>query len=614
MVLFMLSRFHFYYVNSEIFGELSREEWVRIIIGGVRFDVVAVFYLNILYILAQNLPFARISWFQKILDILFVVTNSIGILLNCIDASYFPFNLKRITFTGLKELEGFNNGGDLFASFLLRYWTVWAVWLIFTIVLVVIVRKVKSNSRKYSVHSYLDAFIVTLLIVIGGVRGGDWRYSTRPISFNNAGEYIKSAQNAALVYSTPFSIFKSLDEKQLSKLTFFETEESLNAIFNPVQQIQVKEQFRKMNVVVLVLESFTEEASSISNTNPLTNHFTPFIDSLRRNSLFTEFSVANGKKSIEALPAIWGSIPSLEQPFVLTKFASNKVYGLPQILKDEGYHTSFFHGAPNGSMGFTALANLMGIDHYYGKNEFNNNSEFDGIWGIWDEPFLQYFGKKLGELPQPFFSTVFTLSSHDPFKVPQKYEKTLPEGPHPIFKTFSYSDSSLRAFFDKIKTEPWFNNTLFIISADHTGSMPSIPEFSNGLGKFRIPIFFYAPGLNIAKKSEKVFQQLDILPTVLHILQYNKPFVSFGKDLLDENSKDFAINKFENYQYIYKDYLMKLDASYKGVELFEFRKDIRLEHNIIAQNVDLASKIENEFKGFIQQFQNRMIEDRFTVK
>jgi phosphoglycerol transferase MdoB-like AlkP superfamily enzyme len=314
------------------------------------------------------------------------------------------------------------------------------------------------------------------------------------------------------------------------------------------------------------------------------------------------------------LPAVWGSIPSLEQPYVLTKYASNKVYSLPQLLKDEGYHTSFFHGAPNGSMGFTALANIMGIDHYYGKNEFNNNSEFDGIWGIWDEPFLQYFGKKLNELPQPFFSTVFTLSSHDPFKVPAKYEKTLPEGVHPIYKTFAYSDHSLKMFFDKVKNEPWFNNTVFVITADHTGAVSTLPEFSNSLGRFRIPIFFYAPGLAIAQKSDRVFQQLDVLPTVLEILQYDKPFVSFGKNLLDPSSKNFAVNKYETYQYIYGNHLLKLDANYKGIELYEYKTDLKLKFNIIDANKDLADKIEMEFKAFLQQFQNRLIEDRFTVK
>lgn len=610
----MFSRFQFYFANSDIFGELLGSEWMNIIVGGVRFDLVAVLYINILYVFLQISPLSQFTWFQKFLDFLFVLTNSLGLLANCVDASYYPFNLKRLTWGSLKELEGFNNTGDLFASFFVRYWVVWLTAVFFVLALVLIVRKIKSSTKRNSMHVYIDVFIVTALAFIAGVRGGDLRYSTRPLSFNNVGEYIKSPQNAPLVFSTPFSIFKSLKEKPLHKLTFYDTEASLNSVFNPVQQIQTSGEFKKMNVVVLVLESFMEEVSGIGNKNPLTNHFTPFIDSLRKKSFYSEFSIANGKKSIEALPAVWGSIPSLEQPFVLTKYASNKVHSLPQILKEEGYHTSFFHGAPNGSMGFTALANIMGIDHYYGKNEFNNNSEFDGIWGIWDEPFLQYFGKKLGELPQPFFSTVFTLSSHDPFKVPEKYEKVLPDGVHPIYKTFAYSDYSLREFFNKIKNEAWFTNTLFIITADHTGAVSTLPEFSNSLGRFRIPIFFYAPGLDIAKKSDRVFQQLDILPTALQILQYNKPFVSFGKNLIDPDSKNFAVNKYESYQYIYGDHLLKLGADYRGVELFDYKKDQKLKYNIISENKDLAEKIEKEFKAFIQQFQNRMIEDRFTVK
>lgn len=613
LFLFSVSRLFFYFQNREIFGALDPEEWFWLLAGGLRFDVVAVLYINLLYILFTLLPIGRHVTATRILDILFIITNAAGLLLNCIDSAYYAFNLKRITWTSLGELKGFNNATELLSSFLLRYWYVWAIWLLFIGALVWIARSIRSNLQRYSRHTYVDLFLLTFILCLFGFRG-NLRYSTRPLGLNDAGKYVRSPQNVALVFSTPFSIFRTIAETKLEKYTYFSDEKELEAYYNPVQRVEGEGDFSKMNVIILVLESFSEEASSISNADISTNRFMPFTDSLRRKSFYTEYSFANGKKSIEALPAIWGSIPSYTQPYVLSKYSSNKIYGLPHILRDKGYHTSFFHGAPNGSMGFQSFAHLMGIDHYYGKDEFDDNAQFDGIWGIWDQPFLDYFSKTLKTFPQPFFSTVFTVSSHDPFKVPKEAENKYPSGPHPIFKAFAYSDDGLRRFFESIRNEPWFSNTIFVISADHTSPKCDLPEFRNSVGVFRIPVFFYVPGMNLAAKSERVFQQADIMPTVLQIMQYDQPFVSFGKNLLSTKTSDFAVNKYENYQYIYGDFLLKMDAGNKGVGLYRYKTDKLLEKNLLDTDQSTAELLEKNFKAYIQQFQNRMIDDRFTVK
>jgi phosphoglycerol transferase MdoB-like AlkP superfamily enzyme len=594
-----------------LFDSLTVSEWLRVMMGGVRFDLSAIQYLNIFFILGMILPFASNRRVIGVLDGLFVITNSIGLLLNCIDIVYYPFNLKRMSWSTFSELGTLNNANELLSSFVLRYYGIVLVWVLLVISLLWIVKYFKSDLRRYSWHSYVDGSIITILVVLVIFRG-NFRYSSMPLGMRDAGKYVSSPQSVALVFNTPFTVLRTMSEKPLGRYSYFESEKELEEIFNPVQKNEPIKPFDRMNVVILVLESFSEEASGIGNTTGRT--FMPFTDSLRRKSLYSEYSVANGKKSIEALPALWSSIPSFEQPYVSSKYNSNRLYGLPKILKDAGYHTSFFHGAPNGSMGFESFSHLMGIDHYFGKNEYNNNSDYDGIWGIWDEPFLNYYSKKLKEFPQPFFSTVFTLSSHDPFKVPEKYQNALPGGEHPIYKTFAYTDQSLRKFFENIKNEPWFNNTVFVISADHTSPQNSGAEFFNSLGVFRIPLFFYVPGRDISGKSDKVFQQIDVMPTVLGILNYPQPFVSFGKNVLNSSSPDFAVDRYGNYQYLYGDFLLKLDAENKGVQLYEFKKDKILQNNLIDSKPEVAASLERKFKGFIQQFQNRMIEDRFTVK
>src|SRR5690606_23569815 len=177
------------------------------------------------------------------------------------------------------------------------------------------------------------------------------------------------------------------------KENFFQPDEA-ERIYTPVQQLNSEQPFRYDNVVVIILESFGREGVGFFNSqldNGKYKGYTPSLDSLCSVSFVSSRSFANGRKSIDALPAVLAGVPAGEVPFVLTPYASNKMKSLPAILKEKGYATSFFHGAPNGSMGFKAFMNLMGVSDYYGKDEFKNDAEFDGLWGIWDEPFFQFF-------------------------------------------------------------------------------------------------------------------------------------------------------------------------------------------------------------------------------
>src|SRR5690606_33686296 len=120
-----------------------------------------------------------------------------------------------------------------------------------------------------------------------------------------------------------------------------------------------------------------------------------------RKSYTFNRSYSNGRKSIDALPSVITGIPSVGEPFVLSIYSGNRTTSLAQLLGDEGYETAFFHGAPNGSMGFSAYTQLAGIKHYYGKNEYNNDADFDGIWVIWVESFMQFMTHIIDKMPQP---------------------------------------------------------------------------------------------------------------------------------------------------------------------------------------------------------------------
>jgi phosphoglycerol transferase MdoB-like AlkP superfamily enzyme len=229
---------------------------------------------------------------------------------------------------------------------------------------------------------------------------------------------------------------------------------------------------------------------------------------------------------MDAVPAILAGLPSwLPESYILSPYCGNQLNSLPQTLKDIGYQTSFYHGAKEGSMNFKSFTKAIGIDAYIGLESYPNQSHFDGNWGVWDHNMLSYFGRQLAQERSPFFSTLFTLSSHHPYAVPSTFESQLKTGPEALCKTISYTDKALSSFFKQNQNKAWFKNTLFVITADHVGPTRQ-KQFQTLDWRYRIPIGFYHPTVVLPKPNKGVvFQQIDLLPTVLDLLGIQKlPF------------------------------------------------------------------------------------------
>ena len=287
-----------------------------------------------------------------------------------------------------------------------------------------------------------------------------------------------------LIYNTPFTILHTMKGDGLKPLHYFDHQKA-KQYFDPVVEISSLKNQKKDNVIIIILESFSYDYVSCVSKK---KGYTPFLDSLAAYSLLFDNAFANGKKSIEAVPSILASLPNLlEEPYITSQYGSNTIAGLPFVLKGKGYETSFFHGGRNGTMGFDNFCKAAGVQKYFGMNEYIGPEAYDGDWGIRDEEFLQFFAGELSKMKQPFFSSVFTISSHHPYTVPQKYKNRFRGGNLPIYKSIEYADYSLQQFFNRIKHEPWYNHTLFVFTADHAAQ-----EEDNSTKKradlFRIPI------------------------------------------------------------------------------------------------------------------------------
>ncbi|MCP1995731.1 LTA synthase family protein [Flavobacterium sp. HSC-61S13] len=598
---YQLCRIAFYIYNYSFF--VDSLDW-KVWLGGMRFDLSVIGYVNLLFALLHLVPgsFQTNKFYQKFLLYSFYCVNTFVISLNFIDFEYFKFIGRRSSY-GMITASGMENEiWGLLQSFVVDYWQIPVLMLVFAILIGFSLKAINYrsvNSRFTWGALGICLLSVAVLFVCG--RGG---FQKKPLRIVDASTYSQIG-TTALVLNTPFTVLKTIGKKEtLEDVHFFSDEES-NAIFNPIQEFH-HETPNKKNVVLLILESYGREN--------IQRGLTPFLDSLIQKSYFFENGFANGKLSIDAVPSTISSIPSLmNNSYISSSYSVNKVYALPEILKDHGYQTAFFHGAFNGSQNFDQYADVAGFDQYYGKDEYKGPESFDGKWGVFDEDFLQFFAKELQQFKAPFFATLFTISSHAPFTIPEKYKNKFPKGTTPIHESVAYTDYALKQFFKTASTMPWYKETIFIITSDHTSSFGEEPQYKNNIGKFKIPILFFAPGdPELVGVVEKNFQQIDILPSLMDYLQLNTKIISYGKSY--RSNKDFVVNYLDNvYNYEKGDYYLAFDGK-KSLGLFNWKTDPLLKTNLMESHPEQLKEMETFIKAYIQSFNKRVRENKLTVE
>ncbi|MFD0963014.1 LTA synthase family protein [Pseudofulvibacter geojedonensis] len=584
-------------------------------IGGLRFDLSAIFYTNALIIVLHTVPgnFKYNRNYQKGLEILFFVVNLLFLSTNFIDFIYYNFTGKRSTY-GLITASGMEQEiGGLLPSFIKSYWYVFLFFILFGFLFWKFIPKHTfnkpnnfSSSKNYIFQLLIFLCSVGSCILIG--RGG---FQKKPLKRVDAIKYT-SPNNTPIVLNTPFCILKTIGKKKELKEHSFFKPTKLNKLYSPVKHYKNNKGLQKKNIVLIIVESYGDENVSFSNKK---TGNTPFLDSLITQSLYFKNGFANGRVSIDAVPSTISGIPSIiGEPYIASTYAFNNVNTLPKILKQEGYNTSFFHGAFNGSQNFDQYSSIAGFDKYYGKDQYpdNNPEHDDGKWGIFDEEFLQFFGKELNTFKEPFFSSVFTISSHVPFIMPKKHLNNFKKGNTRFYQTVGYTDYSLKKFFNYAKTQKWYKNTLFVITADHCSSV-NHGKYKSKLEEYEIPIILFDPNNNNLKGvSDKNLQQIDILPSILDYLGYNKKFISFGNSY--KNDENLIINYVNNvYHVVIDDYYFIFDGK-KIIELYNFKTDPYVKNNLLNNSKEVIKKLETHIKAYLQSFNHRTINNSLSIK
>ena len=612
-----ISRWLLYLFNLQFFHQLNLGEALTLYFYGMRFDMPIVVGINLPVILYYCFPSQRIynKVGQKVIDIIYIVLNAIAILLNFIDIIGFHFFAKHITIDFIKVLGRSDEVSfGIIRQVLFDYWYMLLIYILFVSIISVVARhtRLKQNEKEEASNWPLrQAISLTAILLLSFItfRGG---LQAKRITMQTAMHYT-DPQNAPILLNTPFCLItgkenvmledsgKFIDHSHIhNDLTAnrFIVSDSLNCDTLP------------SNIMVIILKNVGQEM--IGYYNPDRRYqLTPFLDSLFSNSL-TFNGMANGRRSLEVLPSLLASIPSLmENDFVRSDYADNDFDAFCQHLQKHGYNTIFMHGGKNGVQGFDEFSRRAGFKNYFGRIEYGDDSDYDGQWGIYDGPFLQYAATTLNRVHEPFAAAIYTLSSRYPYKVPKNFE--LPEESYywtGFEKTVYYTDCALRDFFQTASTMPWFANTLFVVTSDCSNSEHFQTKYGNVWGMFSIPLAFYYPNRIEAIPCTEIAQQIDLGPSILSALKVNDTLFSFGRNLFDSISEPAFISYFNlTYQYCDGTYLVQSDGE-NSFGIYKPLLDPELKDNLIdrLQCQDIFEKLHN----FLLEYNSRMINNKLT--
>ncbi len=610
----LLCRVVFYLYNAQLIGPIPGSEVMTLLAGALKFDTASVVYADGIFILLALLPLRlrQRRWYRRLMFGYYVVINSLLVVAtNLADTVYFRYTQKRFTADEIFFADN-DNSLQLVGKFMAENWYLVVVWVVLTALLVVgYRRRVREESLLRSGWPYYAGGVAILALGAGlsiaGMRGGMTRM-TRPITLSNATLYTSESGKANLILSNPFCILRTAGSSSSVKFRTFYTADELPRLFTPVHQPadSTAVNLAGRNIMIFILESMSAEHSAYLCPEIYADlpqkGFTPFLDSLMRQGLTFRRMYANGTRSIQAMPSVLGSIPSFRTPFVLMPQSLGESRQLPAILADKGYSTAFFCGSEHGSMGFGAYARSAGVERLVSREDYearHSREDFDGYWGIWDEPFLQFLGEELGTMPEPFFATLFTLSSHHPFVVPEKYAATLPDGYTRIHKGVAYDDQAFRRFFERYGSEEWFRRTIFVFVADHVSSEKFAEQTRSYPGNMHILGFIYTPDGALQGEVTGITQQLDLMPTLLGIVGNREPYFAFGRDVLNESDRpQWSVSYDGEFRALTDEGIVRLDDSGAG---------------LTQQPTPAADTLAMRFRALLQQYYEHIENKNYTV-
>lgn len=637
MAAYTLLRLCFYWLNSDLTGNVSGSRLLHICLYGMRFDLSALLWLNIPFILMRFLPvpFAMNRRWLKAGNIVFGIVNSFGLLATITDLALFRYTGARMRFDALAGWLGEGNIAGIVVSYFAECWWVFLLAIIFVWATLWCALRFKPVGKPFPIKGkwaryglQTAALGVAATVCIFGMRGV---FKGHPLKISDAINAVDNMSQVPIVQNTPFCIIRTIGKgtDQLEPVRFYSDQE-LARIRSSVHHPDTTATAiaKGKNIFVIIMESGGAYWSDRLNVYPhgRQESLMPFLDSLAAKSLTVKNIFASGKGTIDGITTIFGGFPAVSPFMYMTSpYSSNRFDSPARLLSESGYSTKFYLGSEPGSCNLDQFLQISGFKEVTSRNSLPNDDDYDGAWGIFDHAMGAFAARDLSKLHQPFFAGWLTLNPHMPFKVPSGWK---PDGYKSAAGTASqaaeYVDRSLRNFFEEARKQPWYDNTVFIITSDHgTRDFPKTPHDTDWIQPH---IFFivYAPdgSIPLGTVDDRVMSQHDIAPTLLGMAGYSKPFVALGSDVFSDSHAPYALNIINgSVQVMSTRYLAKFTPDMKKLEAFyDIRKDPTLKKSLTGQGKSLTGFEEKEAeamtkwgRAFMQDYTTRTIEHRMSV-
>ena len=359
-------------------------------------------------------------------------------------------------------------------------------------------------------------------------------FSTKPIlnyaAVNTEWGLATDIKSSKYNTSNPFKYFKAAEAKAIVEQYYQQTSDSTLRILSE----------KKPNVVFIIMESFTGNVVSRLGGEPgISNQ----IDKLMDEGVFFDNIYASGGRTDKGVVSVLSGFPAQGARSIMKENSKQvKIPSVPQSLNNAGYHSTFFYG---GESRFFNMKSYL-LSHGFGKiieKEDFNQEDMNSKWGAYDGAVYKRMQAELASQRQPFFATMLTLTNHEPFELPGKAHFPGDQIENRFRSTAFYADSCLGDFIAQAKKTEWYKHTLFVVVADHGHYLPRTDLEVFDPQRYRIPLLMFGEVIKPqfrGLKVKKIGDQTDIATTVLRQLRQNTSAFTWGKDLFNPASKDFA--------------------------------------------------------------------------
>ncbi|MCP5065885.1 MAG: sulfatase-like hydrolase/transferase [bacterium] len=626
LAIYAVLRAGFYCANAAYFEGIPLGDVLLAFLYALRFDVAGLILLNapVLFLWIQPFPAIKPRWYKRITFGLFALLNTAGFILNIADLAYYPMVQRRLVF------EPFASPGYFLGQFPGWFETFPVVVAGGLVLLGGLIYLLGRLARRFDrvildtpgwIRGQVCGLLVIFLCIVG-VRGGLQDVAMRPA---DAFLYSRHSAVGSLTLNSTYTVLVSRVLSQFEVVRKMPVEEA-RAIARAMVAVPGEEygdprypflrkptpsgERRDLNVVILIQESWTwahlgKDEKGVSRT--------PFFDGLARDgALFTNF-LATGQRSSEAVPSILGSIPSLfRRPMIGSQYELGHLRGVGNLLGAHGYRCRFHHGGDRTSEGFPGFTGIVGFDEYYARSDFaataSEEETYDGKWGVYDHLFYLDAARKTGADGAPFVSVIFGLAPHEPYNLPPSrrahYEQFTDDAP--FQRGLRYSDDVLEQYFAYARQQPWFDKTVFLITADHTRMAPAGSVYET----FHIPLLVYGPGIVKPQLRTDIGSHPDMLPTILDLLEVPEAHASLGRSLFAEGSERYAVVEHAGRYLLFTNERAYVHDMENEIGLYAYKSDRRFERDLRETEPKAAKALRRKLFAWVQTVGEVITEDR----